>query len=180
MLKGVRTVADRKKALGSKTPFINFRFIVTAENEAEIPLVKQLAPSVGADALTFKTLNPDNGDVYFPLSSESSGGKALMPEESRYWRFRTGPRGDRGSYRQRNPCKHLWNDPRIGWDGTVVSCPYDPDELYPLGNLRDRSFWEIWKGEAYRNMRRQFRDNWTQMPALRRLQLCLGRRQLFP
>ena len=164
VLKGIRTVADRKKALGSRTPLINFRFIVTAQNEAEIPLVKQLAPSLGADALTFKTLNPDCSDVYSPLSSESSGGKALMPEESRYRRFRAGPRGEPRIYRRRNPCKHLWNDPRIDWDGTVVSCRYDPDELYPLGNLRDGSFWEIWKGEAYRNMRRQFRDNWTQMP----------------
>ena len=164
VLKGIRTVAARKQALGSRTPLINFRFIVMAHNEAEIPLAKQLAPQVGADALTFKTLNPDNEDVYVPLSSEFTGGKALIPEEPRYRRFRAGSRGEPRIYRRRNPCKHLWNAPRIHWDGTVISCPYDADELFPLGNLRDRSFWEIWQGEAYRNMRRQFRDNWRQMP----------------
>jgi radical SAM protein with 4Fe4S-binding SPASM domain len=58
----------------------------------------------------------------------------------------------------------MWNDPRFNWDGTIVSCSFDPDVLYPLGNIRERSFWEIWKGEAYRNMRRQFRDSWSRMP----------------
>ena len=137
---------------------------MSRQNEAEIPLVKQLAPQVGADALTFKTLNPDNEDFYTPLSSEFTGGKALIPGEPRYRRFRAGPRGEPRVYRRRNPCKHLWNAPVIHWDGTVVSCSFDPGELYPLGNLRDGSFWEIWKGEAYRKMRRQFRDNWPQMP----------------
>jgi radical SAM protein with 4Fe4S-binding SPASM domain len=164
VLKAIRTVADRKKALGSRTPLINFRFIVTADNEAEIPLAKQLAPLVGADALTFKTLNPDNDDFYSRLSSEFTGGKALIPEEPRYRRFRAGPRGESRIYRRRNPCKQMWNAPVIHWDGTVVSCSFDPYGLYSLGNLRDGSFWEIWQGEAYRNMRRQFRDNWRQMP----------------
>ena len=164
VLQGIRNVADRKKALGSKTPLINFRFIVMAQNEAEIPLVKKLAASVGADALTFKTLNPDNEDFYTRLSSETSEGKMLMPRETRYRRFRIGPRGEPRVYRRRNPCKHLWNNPVIHWDGTVVSCSFDPCELYPLGNLRERSFREIWRGEAYRDMRRQFRDNWPRMP----------------
>ena len=164
VLQGIRTVADRKKALGSRTPLINFRFIVMAQNEAEIPLVKKLAPSVGADALTFKTLNPDNEDFYSHQSAEFTEGKMLMPEELRYRRFRAGPRGEPRVYRRRNPCKHLWNNPVIHWDGTVVSCSFDPCELYPLGNLRAGSFREIWQGEAYRNMRRQFRDNWRQMP----------------
>jgi radical SAM protein with 4Fe4S-binding SPASM domain len=167
VLKGIRTVAERKKALGSRTPLINFRFIVMAQNEAEIPLVKKLAPAVGADALTFKTLNPDNEDFYSHQSAEYTEGKMLIPEEFRYRRFRAGPRGELRIYRQHNPCKHLWNAPVVHWDGTVASCSFDPDELYPLGNLRNESFWEIWKGEAYRNMRRQFRDNWSQMPRCR-------------
>ena len=167
VLKGIKAVAERKKALGSRTPFINFRFIVMAQNEAEIPLVKKLAPALGADALTFKTLNPDNEDFYSRQSAEFTEGKALIPRETRYRRFRTGPRGEARVYRRRNPCRRLWNDPRITWDGTVVSCSFDPDELYPLGNVREQSFWEIWKGAAYRNMRRQFRDNWSRMPRCR-------------
>ena len=52
----------------------------------------------------------------------------------------------------------------IHWDGTAVSCSFDPSEIYPLGNVRERGFWEVWKGGAYQNMRRQFRDNWPGMP----------------
>ena len=64
-----------------------------AQNEAEIPSVKKLAASVGADALTFKTLNPDNEDFYTRLSSETTEGKMLMPQDTRYRRFRIGPPG---------------------------------------------------------------------------------------
>jgi radical SAM protein with 4Fe4S-binding SPASM domain len=163
-LKGIRTVAARKKALGSTTPLINFRFIVMAQNEAEIPLVKQLAPSLGADALTFKTLNPDNKDLYSPLSSEVTGGIAFVPRAQHYRRFRTGALGESRVRRRRNPCKHLWTNPVVHWDGTVVPCCYDPCERYPLGNFKDRSFWEIWDGVTYRSLRRQFRDDWGKMP----------------
>ena len=36
-LEGMRMVVARKKALGSKTPLVNFRFIVMRHNEHEIP-----------------------------------------------------------------------------------------------------------------------------------------------
>jgi radical SAM protein with 4Fe4S-binding SPASM domain len=163
-LEGVRTVAARKKALGSRTPLINFRFVVMAHNEGEIPLVKHLAPSLGANALTFKTMNPDFQDYYIPLSGKMTGGNAFVPREQLYRRFRSGARGEVRRRRRRNPCKHLWTHPVVHWDGTVVSCTFDPCDQYPMGHLRDRSFWEIWTGEAYRSLRRQFRDDWDLMP----------------
>jgi radical SAM protein with 4Fe4S-binding SPASM domain len=163
-LTGLRTVAARKKALKSKTPFINLRYIVMAQNEAEIPLVKKWAPSIGANALTFKTLNPDIEDPYSPLSGEVTGGTALEPKDQRYRRFRRGRGGEPRVRRRRNPCKHLWTHPVIHWNGTVVFCSYDPCEKYPLGTVQGGSLRDIWTGEAYQHLRRQFRDNRGHMP----------------
>jgi radical SAM protein with 4Fe4S-binding SPASM domain len=164
VLQGIRAVAARKKALGSSTPLINFRFIVMAQNEDEIPRVRELAPSVGADALTFKTLNPHSIDPYAPSAGDPGGGAMFLPRDPRHRRFRYNADGATRRRRKRNPCKQLWNNPVIHWDGTVISCSYDPREQFPLGNLKEKSFAEIWNGEAYRRLRRQFREDWEHMP----------------
>jgi radical SAM protein with 4Fe4S-binding SPASM domain len=163
-LQGIRNVAARKRALGAKRPLINFRFIVMAQNEEEISRVKTLAPTVGADALTFKTLNPHSVDPYSPSAADPGGGKVFIPRDPRHRRFCYGADLDTRRRRKRNPCKQLWNNPVIHWDGNVISCSYDPREEFPLGSLREKSFAEIWSGESYRRLRRQFRDDWEQMP----------------
>ena len=176
VLQGIRNVADRKKALGSKTPLINFRFIVMAQNEAEIPLVKKLAPSVGADALTFKTLNPEMKTFICRLSSETSEGKMLMPRETHYRRFRIGPRGEPRVYRRRNPCKHLWNNPVIHWDGTVVSCSFDPCELIPSATCGSGASGRS-GGGGLPGYAPPVPGQLVPDAALWRLQLCLGGRE---
>jgi radical SAM protein with 4Fe4S-binding SPASM domain len=162
-LTGIRNVVTRKHALGLSTPLVNFRYIVMAQNEDEISRVKELAPSLGVDALTFKTLNPHSVDPYTPSTRDPGGGKAFLPRDPRYRRFRYEAGGTR-LRRKRNPCKQLWNNPVIHWDGTVISCSYDPREQFPLGNLREASFAEIWNSEAYRGLRHRFRKDWEHMP----------------
>jgi radical SAM protein with 4Fe4S-binding SPASM domain len=163
-LTGIRNVVASKRALGSPTPLVNFRFIVMAQNEDEIPRVKELAAGLGVDVLTFKTLNPDTEDFYIPLSEETTDGRFYVPRDQRYRRFKAGPDGQRRARRTRNPCKHLWTHPVVHWDGTVVSCSFDPDEQYPLGNVCDTGFEDVWNGSAYRTLRRKFRDAWQTVP----------------
>jgi radical SAM protein with 4Fe4S-binding SPASM domain len=166
-LAGLRMVTERKKALGSKTPLVNFRFIAMAHNEHEIPLVKKLAPSLGADALTFKTVNPFLGDTYADREqAETERGLLYLPKDERYRRFKLDPRTGRPRRRRRNPCRQLWTTPSIHWDGTICPCTFDSRERYPLGNLNEQSFREIWQGEAYRELRRRFRSDRD------RLELC--------
>jgi radical SAM protein with 4Fe4S-binding SPASM domain len=164
-LEGVRTVAARKKALQSATPLINFRFIVMAHNEHEIPAVKELAPSLGADVLTFKTLNPRAMDPYGDREEEDPGkGAGYLPRNTKYWRFRPAADGRTPQRLRRNPCRHLWNHPTVHWDGTVCPCEYDPREKYPLGSMKNQNFREIWNGEAYRRLRGRFRSGWQEIP----------------
>jgi radical SAM protein with 4Fe4S-binding SPASM domain len=44
----------------------------------------------------------------------------------------------------------------ITWDGTVVPCCYDFDQLYPLGNINNESLTEIWNGSKMRSLRQEF------------------------
>lgn len=55
--------------------------------------------------------------------------------------------GGEGKFKNRlnvRPCFWLWSDPHIKWDGTVVPCCQDVNAVYPLGNIKDKSFGEIW------------------------------------
>jgi radical SAM protein with 4Fe4S-binding SPASM domain len=164
-LEGMRTVVARKKALGSKKPLVNFRFIVMRHNEDEIPQLKELARSLGVDALTLKTLNPSSQDPY-AAEQEAEKQSDFLPRNQQFWRFKCD--GMRSRVRRvRNPCKHPWYHPTVHWNGVVCSCTFDPQEKFPLGDLRQTSFRKIWSGQPYRRLRRQFRANWNQVPLCR-------------
>ena len=161
---GIRTLVARKRALNSPTPLINLRFIVMRHNEREISLLPGLARSLGVDALTLKTLNPDAADKYGDnrASPEENYGE-FLPLDPRYHRFRYTSSGRR-LRQSRNPCKHLWNNPAIHWDGAVCPCTFDYEERYLLGRLGTDTFKDIWQGAAYQRLRRQFRRNWEGVP----------------
>lgn len=148
VLDGVRLFVERKRALSSKTPRIVLRFVVMKQNEAEIPRLRELAKSLGVDALALKTMNP------------YSSGMALLPEDPRYRRFKYAADGTTPVRRRHNPCLHLWHMPVIHWNGAVCMCSFDSKEEYVFGNLHDSTFRSIWFGDPYRRARRQFRANW--------------------
>jgi MoaA/NifB/PqqE/SkfB family radical SAM enzyme len=158
-LEGIRRILAAKRALGSARPAINFRFIPMAHNEHEIPAIRELAETLGVDVLSFKTLNNCQQD---PYSDHQDDGAQFFPRDKRYHRFRTDAAGRR-IRRRRNPCKQLWNNPSVHWDGTVSLCSLDPQGRCVLGDLRRQSFGEIWRGEAYRRQRKMFRDDWNSM-----------------
>lgn len=167
VLQGIRTVVMRKRDLKSKTPLVNLRFIVMKHNEHEIPALKELAKSLGVDALTLKTLNPVNLDPYSENPSGIRIHNEFLPEDYHYRRFRYDSTGQNVIRVHRNTCKQLWNNPVIHWNGTVCSCTYDPKEKYILGDFQQDTFKNIWQGEPYRQLRRQFRLNWNQLPLCR-------------
>jgi radical SAM protein with 4Fe4S-binding SPASM domain len=62
-----------------------------------------------------------------------------------------------------NPCKRLWNNPAIHWDGTVASCFFDYGEIRKLGNVQTDTLTAIWRGAEYRKLRRAFRRGWENL-----------------
>ncbi|MBP6874621.1 MAG: SPASM domain-containing protein [Candidatus Eisenbacteria bacterium] len=158
-LEGIRRIVEAKRELSSPLPAINFRFIPMAHNEHEIPMIRRLAKDVGADVLSFKTLNNCQQDPYRDRSNDAC---EYFPKDARYHRFRTDAAGRR-IRRRRNPCKQLWNNPSVHWDGTVTICSLDPQNRCVMGDLREHTFREIWRGESYARQRAQFREDWNRM-----------------
>lgn len=144
VIEGAKNIVKWKKQLNSKTPFVFFQFLVVKPNEHQVEDIKRLALEVGVDEVRFKT-----AQVYDFANDPNQ----LIPTIDKFSRYRK----TNGSYefkgKLENHCWRLWHDPVITWDGLVVPCCFDKDAQHKLGNLRDKSFKEIWNNGEYKKFR---------------------------
>lgn len=147
VIKGAENIVKWKKELKSKKPFVIFQFLVVKPNEHQIEDVKKLAAETGVDDVWFKT-----AQVY----DYENDPHQLIPTIDKYSRYRKNKEGQH-EFKNKlyNHCWRLWHATVISWDGLVVPCCFDKDAQHRLGNLKDKSFKEIWQSEAYINFRRQ-------------------------
>jgi len=150
VLEGIRRVVAERKRQNSQTPLINMRFIVMKQNEHEVPYLRTLAKELGVDALTLRKYR----DWFNDSELQPSDTTYQLPNEIQ----------KHGRRLEENPCKHLWNNPSIHWDGSIVSCFVDYKGDQVLGEMKQQSFKEIWTGEAYRKLRHTFRTDWQNHP----------------
>lgn len=147
VIEGTKNVVAWKKKLKSDTPFIFFQFLVVRPNEHQIKEIKELAKECGVDEVRFKT-----AQVY----DYENDPNQLIPVTQKYSRYK---KDSTGKYRLKNSlsnhCWRLWHATVITWDGLVVPCCFDKDAGHQLGDLKGRSFKEIWHNEAYSGFRKQ-------------------------
>ncbi|MBC7950028.1 MAG: SPASM domain-containing protein [Chitinophagaceae bacterium] len=144
VLEGARNIVKWKKELKSKTPFVVFQFLVVKHNEHQIEDVKRLAKETGVNDVWFKT-----AQVY----DYENDPNALIPSIDKYSRYKK--QGGVTTFKGKlsNQCWRLWHDPVITWDGLVAPCCFDKDAQHRLGNLKEKSFKEIWKNGEYKKFR---------------------------
>ncbi len=146
VLEGARNIVKWKKELKSKTPFIIFQFLVVKPNEHQIETVKKLGKEIGADAVWFKT-----AQVY----DYETDPNQLIPTLDKYSRYKKDSEGKvQVKNELQNHCWRLWHSPVITWDGLVVPCCFDKDARHQLGDLKGKSFREIWNNENYIRFRK--------------------------
>jgi radical SAM protein with 4Fe4S-binding SPASM domain len=147
VLEGARNIVKWKKELKSKTPFVFFQFLVVKPNEHQIEDVKRLAKEIGVDEVRFKT-----AQVY---DYENDPNK-LIPTIEKYSRYRKNKQGDMEFKNAlHNHCWRLWHATVISWDGLVVPCCFDKDAQHTLGDLKGKSFKEVWHNDQYKRFREQ-------------------------
>lgn len=144
VLQGARNLVKWKKQLKSKTPHLIFQFLVVRPNEHQIPEIYRLAEEIGIDEVKLKT-----AQVY-----DFEHGNDLIPTLKKYARYEEKKDGTwRVKNELLNHCWKLWHACVITWDGLVVPCCFDKDALHRLGDLKQKSFKEIWQGEVYGQFR---------------------------
>lgn len=144
VIEGTKNIVKWKKQLNSKIPFIVFQFLVVKPNEHQIEDVKFLAKEIGVDDVWFKT-----AQIY----DFENDPNHLIPSIDKYSRYRKKNTGYEFKGKLANHCWRLWHDPVITWDGLVAPCCFDKDAQHKLGDLKQRSFKEIWKNGEYTKFR---------------------------
>ena len=144
VIEGTKNVIKWKKELNSKTPHIIFQFLVVKPNEHQIDDVYKLADELGVDEVRLKT-----AQIY-----DYENGNDLIPTIDKYSRYR---KDKHGKYRIKNKlynhCWRMWHTCVITWDGLVVPCCFDKDADNKLGDIKEKSFKEIWNDEHYMDFR---------------------------
>jgi radical SAM protein with 4Fe4S-binding SPASM domain len=146
VLDGTRNIVKWKKKLGSKKPFVVFQFLVVKPNEHQLMDVKKMAVEIGVDDVWFKT-----AQVY----DYENDPHQLIPSNEKYSRYKKVDGRFQFKNSMNNHCWRLWHAPVITWDGLVVPCCFDKDAQHKLGDLKKKSFNEIWNDESYVNFRKQ-------------------------
>jgi len=137
------------------------RTVVMRQNEREVPLMIDLARSCGADMLSLKTMNPLSEDPYsVDRTPQSDHKNRFIPINPKYQRFSY--KGDDMTRirLKENPCKRLWNNPKILDNGLVCPCTCDVAGKFRMGDLYRHSLKQIWTSRPYRLKRSGFRRDW--------------------
>jgi radical SAM protein with 4Fe4S-binding SPASM domain len=150
VIEGTKNIIRWKKELKSKTPHVIFQFLVVKPNQHQLADVKKMAQELGVDEVGFKT-----AQIY-----DYENGSDLIPTIEKYARYK---QNVDGSYKIKNKlldhCWKMWHSCVITWDGLVVPCCFDKDAEYRLGDLKKKTFKEVWQSEPYRNFRKSLTDS---------------------
>ena len=155
VLAGAANIVRWKRKLNSKTPYVFFQFLVVRPNEHQLEEARDLARQTGVDGIRYKTAQ---------INDYTTDPNQLIPQKSSLSRYR---KQSDGSYKPKNPmrnhCWRLWHSPVITWDGLVVPCCFDKDAQHRMGDLKNKSFKEIWKQTEYLDFRRKILQSRSQI-----------------
>ena len=151
VLENLRLLDQKKRELGSKTPYIEWQFIVMRQNEHQLEEAKALADELGVDSLVFKKVD-------FPHGEDD-------PAEAERWLPRQHP-----EYLREDPfykpyqedgqvCWRLWRSAVVNWDGGFAPCCYLTDKTQDFGDLNDASVKKVWNNSKYTTARGLFKND---------------------
>ncbi|WP_332911056.1 SPASM domain-containing protein [Algoriphagus boritolerans] len=103
------------------------QFLVTGQNEHQLPALKSWAKAMEVDELQLKTTQ-----IY-----DFENGSDLIPKDLGYSRYL--PLGN-GKWKLKkqleNKCWRMWEGAVVTWDGKVVPCCFDKDANHVMGELK--------------------------------------------
>ncbi|UCF63281.1 MAG: SPASM domain-containing protein [bacterium] len=153
VIQGIKNLSAAKDQLNLNKPLIHLQFILMKHNIVQRDQMIDLGREMGADKLSFKTLQMVN----------RQRGNQYLPEDQRFTRYRpltdTEPPQTKKRRFFANDCLRLWYSMVINCDGQVSPCCFDKDAEFPVGNLLTQSFASIWRGEQFRKFRRKLLDS---------------------
>ena len=149
--KNLERIIKRKKKFGALKPLIIIGFLVNRYNEKEIPLIKKMAKTMGADGVNLKFI--DFG------SSFKSKAKDFLPDNLNFSVYKN-KKLEKKQYNDYSFCEAPWTDCVVSYDGSVyLCCKHAINRSHSIGNLLNSSFSELWNNPRYVSLRKGFLEN---------------------
>ena len=139
----LKRLVAAKKALNSKTPFVEWQFIVFKHNEHEMDEARRLAAEIGVDLLRFISPGVPPEDMHNLELQEK-----WMPKNPLYWERNPKFVEERGHVFNQ-ACFYLYRSMFIYPGGGVTPCSFAHDDRWDFGNIHQNSVAEIWNNKQY-------------------------------
>lgn len=150
-------LSERKKAKRS-FPRVILQFLVTGQNEHQIPSLKEWAKEIGVDELQLKSTQIygyENGSELIP---SDLGYSRYIPDGNGKWRLKKA---------LENKCWRMWQGAVSTWDGKIVPCCFDKDAQHVMGELNFQPLEKIWISGTYQAFRSQLLKDRTEIEICR-------------
>lgn len=170
VLSGLKSITSWKRQLRRAQPLVQLAFVGMKSNIEEFPRVVELAHELGVEEVCLQAMGEYPGLENESVAAHHKalgrrfceeglrrgkelGVRVLLQPTDQFEEDRKerNDMEDRRGYRKH--CNDLWDRALISATGEVLPCCASP---VSMGNLRDASFEEIWRGPAYTKLRRQF------------------------
>ena len=149
VLDNVKLLMEKRRELGSATPYLEWQYIVMKQNEAQIPEAKRMAADLGVDNIVFKRVDFPHGS-----DDESLTRKWLPLGEG--WKDRENPL-EKPYHEDGDRCWRLWRSAVVNWDGGYAPCCYLTDASDDFGSVKSNSIKSIWNNSHYQAARELFK-----------------------
>ncbi|MFA5022543.1 MAG: radical SAM/SPASM domain-containing protein [Patescibacteria group bacterium] len=126
----IKKLCEEKKKRQLEFPIISLQFVVTKNNEKQIPEIIKLAKDVGVNNLNLKTLSLGS---FVDLGKKLELAKEYLPNDNEYSRFEI--KDDKVSLKSRPKYCSWLRQTVIFWNGDVTMCCYDYNGDMTVGNV---------------------------------------------
>ena len=93
-------------------------------------------------------------DAEQPRRMERALRRIRASADAHYWRPLRGPFGlPRAGAPERRPCRALFEQAHITYDGRISACAFDHDRRFDMGDLTCETFLEAWRGDRFERLR---------------------------
>lgn len=145
--KNIKLLLDMRKECHSKTPYIEWQYLLTKNNENYVRQSQAIAKKIGVKYFTV-------GNILLPFKTNENQFPGWLPSKIKKNKI-----PDIAAADLQGRCWWLWRAALINWDGTLSPCCYVDDPHGDFGDLKIHSFSTIWNNEKFRKARKLFSKN---------------------
>ena len=152
VIRNIRLLARTKKKLHSRTPYIQWQFLVSKYNEHQISRLPAYASKLKVDSLVLIPMI-----VLFGQSKDHQPKlDDWIPKDKKYQPNKYSLVSNKSGNLKIGKCWWPWRDFVLHHDGKISPCCYNNDQSLTFGNVLKDDFHQIWNNQKYISARSLF------------------------